>query len=91
MLDYSDEAIFLYVQMVVKGILPDKFTFPFLLSACSKVLAFYEGVQLHGALVKMGLMEDAFIENSLIHFYVECEKLDYSQRCSMEWLRLISN
>ncbi|XP_008224272.1 PREDICTED: pentatricopeptide repeat-containing protein At3g22690 [Prunus mume] len=76
----SDEAVLLYVQMVVKGILPDKFTFPFVLSACSKVVAFREGVQLHGALVKMGLEEDAFIENSLIHFYAECGELDYSRK-----------
>ncbi|CAL8073932.1 unnamed protein product [Prunus armeniaca] len=76
----SDEAVLLYVQMVVKGILPDKFTFPFVLSACSKVVAFSEGVQLHGALVKMGLEEDAFIENSLIHFYAECGELDYSRK-----------
>ncbi|BFG13924.1 hypothetical protein CerSpe_001980 [Prunus speciosa] len=75
-----DEAVLLYVQMVVNGILPDKFTFPFVLSGCSKVVAFSEGVQLHGALVKMGLEEDAFIENSLIHFYAECGELDYSRK-----------
>ncbi|PQQ11135.1 pentatricopeptide repeat-containing protein [Prunus yedoensis var. nudiflora] len=75
-----DEAVLLYVQMVVNGILPDKFTFPFVLSACSKVVAFSEGVQLHGALVKIGLEEDAFIENSLIHFYAECGELDYSRK-----------
>ncbi|KAM1403940.1 hypothetical protein ACFX2I_012481 [Malus domestica] len=39
----GDEAILPYVQMSVKGILPDKFTFPFSLSACSKIVAFYEG------------------------------------------------
>ncbi|KAM1522487.1 hypothetical protein ACFX13_012774 [Malus domestica] len=40
---FGDEAILPYVQMSVKGILPDKFTFPFSLSACSKIVAFYEG------------------------------------------------
>lgn len=76
----SDEAISLYVQMVAQGILPDKFTFPFALSACSKIGAFCEGVQLHGWLVKMGLEEDAFIGNSLIHFYAECGDLDYGRK-----------
>lgn len=76
----GDEAISLYVQMVVQGISPDKFTFPFALSACSKIGAFCEGVQLHGWLVKMGLEEDAFIGNSLIHFYAECGELDHGRK-----------
>lgn len=76
----GDQAILLYVQMVVLGILPDKYTFPFLLSGCAKVEALSEGVQLHGAVVKMGLEEDVFIGNSLIHFYAECGELDDGQK-----------
>ncbi|TKY71152.1 Pentatricopeptide repeat-containing protein [Spatholobus suberectus] len=49
----GDQAILLYVQMVVMGIVPDKYTFPFLLSACSKIMALSAGVQVHGAVVKM--------------------------------------
>ncbi|PRQ49693.1 putative tetratricopeptide-like helical domain, DYW domain-containing protein [Rosa chinensis] len=81
-----DEAIGLYVQMVLQGVLPDKFTFPFALSACSKIVAFCEGVQLHGSLVKTGLEEDVFIGNSLIHFYAECGHLDYAQKVFDEML-----
>ena len=76
----GDEAMLLYVQMVVMGIMPDKYTFPFVLSGCAKVEAFSEGIQLHGAVVKMGLEEDMFIRNSLIHFYAECGDLDDSQK-----------
>ncbi|PON80007.1 DYW domain containing protein [Parasponia andersonii] len=76
----GDEAISVYVQMVVIGIMPDKYTFPFALSGCAKVEAFSEGIQLHGAVVKMGLEEDLFIRNSLIHFYAECGELDDGQK-----------
>ena len=76
----GDQAIWLYVQMVVMGIVPDKFTFPFLLSACSKIMALSEGVQVHGAVVKMGLEEDIFVRNSLIHFYAECSKVDLGRK-----------
>lgn len=76
----GDEAILLYVQMSVKGILPDKYTFPFVLSGCVKVEAFREGVQFHGAVVKMGLVEDVFIGNSLIHFYAESGDIDKGRK-----------
>lgn len=67
-----DEAILLYLQMVTRGINPDHFTYPFVLSSCSKVFAFSEGTQIHGSIFKAGLQEDLFIQNSLIHFYSEC-------------------
>ncbi|PRQ44732.1 putative pentatricopeptide [Rosa chinensis] len=75
-----DEAIVLYVHMVLQGVLLDKFTFPLALSAYSKTLAFCEGVQLHGSLVKMGFEQDVFIGNPLIHFYAECGDLDYAHK-----------
>ncbi|KAA0049341.1 pentatricopeptide repeat-containing protein [Cucumis melo var. makuwa] len=66
-----DEAISLYVQMIEFGFMPDNFTFPFVLSACAKTAAFVEGIQLHGALMKIGLERDMFVANSLIHLYAE--------------------
>lgn len=72
----GEDAILLYVQMVGLGIIPDKYTFPFVLSGCAKVEAFVMGVQLHSAVVKLGLYDDVFIGNSLIHFYAECGELD---------------
>ncbi|XP_038877935.1 pentatricopeptide repeat-containing protein At3g22690 [Benincasa hispida] len=66
-----DEAISLYVQMIEVGFMPDNFTFPFVLSVCAKTGAFVEGVQLHGALMKIGLERDMFVANSLIHLYAE--------------------
>ncbi|KAL5541519.1 hypothetical protein UlMin_009229 [Ulmus minor] len=76
----GDEAILLYVEMVVVGIVPDKYSFPFVLSGCAKVKAFSEGVQFHGVVVKMGLDGDLFVRNSLIHFYAECGELDDGQK-----------
>lgn len=76
----GDEAILLYLQLMVTGMVPDKFTFPFVLSACTKVMGFHEGVQVHGVVVKMGLVEDVFIENSLIHFYAECGEMKFARK-----------
>ncbi|ESW29103.1 hypothetical protein PHAVU_002G043500 [Phaseolus vulgaris] len=75
-----EKAILLYIQMVGMGIVPDNYTFPFLLSACSKTTALSEGVQVHGVVVKMGLDGDIFVSNSFIHFYAECGKVDLGRK-----------
>ncbi|OVA15528.1 Pentatricopeptide repeat [Macleaya cordata] len=93
----GEEAILLYVLMVNQGILPDNFTFPFLLSACTKISAFWEGIQVHGSLIKMGLESDIYIENSLIHFYAENCEMDsarevfdkMTERNVVSWTSLI--
>lgn len=76
----GDEAILLYNEMAVAGIVPDKFTFPFVLSGCTKAVGFCEGVQVHGAVLKMGLEEDVFIANSLVHFYAECGEMNHARK-----------
>ncbi|KAK3190109.1 hypothetical protein Dsin_029670 [Dipteronia sinensis] len=93
----GEEAILLYLELVGFGLLPDKFTFPFVLSSCAKSLACSEGAQVHGAIVKMGFEGDVFIANSLIHFYSECGEIDYgrkvfdemSERNVVSWTSLI--
>ncbi|KAK3440787.1 hypothetical protein EUGRSUZ_B01053 [Eucalyptus grandis] len=68
----GERAILVFVRMLEMGVMPDKYTFPFLLSACTKVSWFREGVQVHGAIVKMGFAGDMFVANTLIHFHFEC-------------------
>ncbi|XP_020080067.1 pentatricopeptide repeat-containing protein At3g22690-like, partial [Ananas comosus] len=79
-----DEALKLYIGMVSVGVVPDRFSFPPLLTVCSKILAFEEGQQLHGVLLKIGeeggVQGDLFIQNSLVHFYVECGEMSCAQR-----------
>ncbi|XP_004512460.1 pentatricopeptide repeat-containing protein At1g31920 [Cicer arietinum] len=67
-----DEALLLYVEMLERGIEPDKFTYPFVLKACSLLGALKEGVQIHGHVLKTGLEGDLFVENSLINMYGKC-------------------
>ncbi|CBI26289.3 unnamed protein product, partial [Vitis vinifera] len=91
------EAILLYVRMLVLGVTPNHYTFPFVLSGCTKIAAFCEGIQVHGSVVKMGLEEDVFIQNCLIHFYAECGHMDHghkvfegmSERNVVSWTSLI--
>ncbi|KAF9673745.1 hypothetical protein SADUNF_Sadunf10G0056000 [Salix dunnii] len=94
---FGDKAIVVFRQMMCMGVVPDNFTFPFVLSACTKSAALSEGFQVHGAIVKMGFERDIFIENSLIHFYGECGEIDcmrrvfdkMSERNVVSWTSLI--
>ncbi|KAL4180021.1 hypothetical protein AMTRI_Chr13g90080 [Amborella trichopoda] len=47
----------------------DRRTYPSLFQACAQLSAFVEGAQLHGQVIKFGLDPDAFIQNTIIHFY----------------------
>ncbi|KAG6736061.1 hypothetical protein POTOM_061245 [Populus tomentosa] len=91
------KAIAVFRQLMCMGAVPDNFTFPFVLSACTKSAALSEGFQVHGAIVKMGFERDMFVENSLIHFYGECGEIDcmrrvfdkMSERNVVSWTSLI--
>lgn len=75
-----DEALLLFLRMMISGISPDKYTFPFVLSACTKSRANRNGIQIHGLIVKMDYAKDLFVQNSLVHFYAECGELDCARK-----------
>ncbi|XVF28788.1 hypothetical protein REPUB_Repub15cG0061700 [Reevesia pubescens] len=83
--------------MLSLGISPDKYTFPFLLSACTKISASAEGFQVHGSFIKMDFQGDMYILNSLIHFYAECGEIvlgrkvfdEMTERNVVSWTSLI--
>ncbi|CAN6462826.1 unnamed protein product [Victoria cruziana] len=76
----GEEALLLYCRMLLERILPDHFTFPFLLNACAKVQAEKEGLQVQASLIKLGLESDIFIQNSLMHFYAVCGDMHLAKK-----------
>lgn len=70
------QAILFYVRMVLSGVEPNSYTFPFLLKSCAKVAATHEGKQLHAQILKLGLDSDPFIHTSLINMYAQSNELD---------------
>ncbi|OAY59859.1 pentatricopeptide repeat-containing protein At4g18840 [Manihot esculenta] len=66
-------AISLFYSMLCNpNSVPNQFTFPFVLKACSQVIGVGEGEQVHGLVFKHGLSQDLFVQNSLITFYSAC-------------------
>ncbi|GFP84069.1 pentatricopeptide repeat-containing protein at3g22690 [Phtheirospermum japonicum] len=74
------EAILIYVDMLVSGVEPDNYTFPFVLSACAKSSKLSEGLQFHASVVKMGYQNDVFVSNSLVYYYGECGETDSARK-----------
>ncbi|CAN4092358.1 unnamed protein product [Withania somnifera] len=65
------ESIILYKDMCFKGILPDNYTFPFVLRSCSVLSALWEGREVHCNVIKYGFESDVFVQSSLISLYAQ--------------------
>ncbi|XP_059641429.1 pentatricopeptide repeat-containing protein At1g31920 [Cornus florida] len=93
-----EEALFVYDDMLDRGVEPDNFTYPALLKACALIPALQEGMQIHGHVFKLGLVDDEFVKNSLISMYGKCGKVRNScavfeqmdQRSIASWSALIA-
>ncbi|CAN8295040.1 unnamed protein product [Cochlearia groenlandica] len=68
-------ALNVYVCMISLGLLPNSYTFPFLLRSCAKSKAFKEGKQIHGHVLKLGYGLDLYVHTSLISMYAQNGKL----------------
>uniref|UniRef100_A0A1D1Y4J7 Pentatricopeptide repeat-containing protein At3g29230 n=1 Tax=Anthurium amnicola TaxID=1678845 RepID=A0A1D1Y4J7_9ARAE len=62
-----------FFDMQRSGVLPDNFTYPFLLRACCSGQAALAQVEMiHAHVVKMGFLGDVFVPNSLLDSYSRC-------------------
>ncbi|XP_021763466.1 pentatricopeptide repeat-containing protein At3g46790, chloroplastic-like [Chenopodium quinoa] len=69
-------AISLYYQLLDHGLNPDNFTFPFVLKACSALLAVKEGREIHEHVIRTGWENDVFVGAALIDMYAKCGCLE---------------
>ncbi|OIW09101.1 hypothetical protein TanjilG_16328 [Lupinus angustifolius] len=65
-------AISLYHQMIVYGLSPDNFTFPFVLKACSALSAIGVGRRIHECVIRTGWERDVFVGAALVDMYAKC-------------------
>ncbi|KAI8558650.1 hypothetical protein RHMOL_Rhmol04G0113100 [Rhododendron molle] len=64
-------AIDLYYEMVESGVIPNKYTYPFVLKACSGLQAVEDGKMVHDQARRNGLVSDAYISTALVDFYAK--------------------
>ncbi|XP_010250014.1 PREDICTED: pentatricopeptide repeat-containing protein At1g08070, chloroplastic-like [Nelumbo nucifera] len=69
-------AVAFYVRMLLAGVEPNSYTFPFLLKSCAQATATQQGRQVHAHILKLGLETDAFVHTSLISMYARNGELE---------------
>ncbi|KAL8049960.1 hypothetical protein ABFX02_06G052700 [Erythranthe guttata] len=75
-----EAAISLYRQLLDQELVPDKFTFPFALKACSALSEIDVGREIHERVRKTGLETDVFVGAALIDMYAKCRCVSESRQ-----------
>ncbi|KAL8480539.1 hypothetical protein ACS0TY_027179 [Phlomoides rotata] len=73
-------CITLHAHMLEKSVTPNKFSFPLIIRACSIDGAVEEANQVHAQVLKLGLAQDSYCQNNLIHMYVRFNCLEEAKR-----------
>ncbi|KAF8404412.1 hypothetical protein HHK36_009297 [Tetracentron sinense] len=76
----SFEALLLFKNMVRSGISPDSYTFPFLFKACAGVDDSNLGFSFHSVILKLGLENNLYVQNSMVDMYCKCRCVDYGRK-----------
>ena len=96
-------AITQYKQMLTNPqaenpILPDRFTFPFVIKCCAGLPCHFLGQQVHAQVCKFGPKSLLIIENALIDMYTKCDNFidahkvfdEMTERDAISWNSLLS-
>ncbi|MED6145365.1 hypothetical protein PIB30_024567 [Stylosanthes scabra] len=73
------QAIDLYYKMLQLGVTPNKFTYPFVLKACSALQDIQVGQGIHEDVEKLGLEMDIYVCTALVDMYAKCGDLFQAQ------------
>ncbi|KAG9129555.1 hypothetical protein Leryth_023902 [Lithospermum erythrorhizon] len=66
------QSFHIFIDMLFDAyVVPDKFTFTFILKACAALCSIEYGQQIHGVLVKGGFYDDVYVYNTLVHVYAK--------------------
>ncbi|KAL1532478.1 pentatricopeptide repeat-containing protein [Salvia divinorum] len=92
-------TITLYESMLSRfEILPDRFTYPFVIRSIGGMSDACLGKQIHGHVCKFGLIDDSMVKNCFLDMYVKCDAMaeahkvfdEMSDRDVVTWNSLIS-
>ncbi|XVF28934.1 hypothetical protein REPUB_Repub15cG0075600 [Reevesia pubescens] len=73
---WLSEALILFSAMLREGVEASEVMIVDLVSACARLGAIQEGLQLHGRIVKAGFDCCDFVQATIIHFYAACGRVD---------------
>ncbi|CAI9287251.1 unnamed protein product [Lactuca saligna] len=74
------EVLLLYISMLKTNIMPDPYTYPSMLKACTSLNLFSHGLSFHQHSIVNGYSSDAYIAASLINFYAKIGYTDVASK-----------
>ncbi|KAF8759305.1 hypothetical protein HU200_010343 [Digitaria exilis] len=74
------EALRLHRGMLRRGVLPNEFTLPTVLKACTRARVWRHTRAAHGVAVKLGFAGHVFVGNALLHSYASAGSLEDSRQ-----------
>ena len=77
---YSEEAVKFFEKMQQGRVLPNAITFVCGLKACGNIGAIDKIGEIHDEIERKGLLEDAFVSNTLVDMYARCGALTKAQQ-----------
>lgn len=72
---YLDEALELFLQLRLEGVVPDTYTVSSVLPACGGLLLVEDGEIVHGLTEKTGIKKDVIVSNGLLSMYFKFDSL----------------
>eukprot|EP01018_Ginkgo_biloba_P020814 Gb_00195 [translate_table: standard] len=75
-----NEALRLFNQMQLVGVMPNSFTMVSVLQACTDLGAMQLGKCIHDYIIKRGIESDVFVGNSLIYMYAKCGNVEHARQ-----------
>lgn len=76
---HEEESLKLFVRMADENIRWNEHTFASILSACSNLRSMKLGNQIHGYVLKNGLIVNPFIASGLVDVYCKCNNMKYAE------------
>lgn len=71
-----NQALDFFKEMILAGVEPNAITIASAISACASLKSLQKGLEIHCFAVKMGIVYEVLVGNSLIDMYSKCGKLE---------------
>ncbi|GMN35628.1 hypothetical protein TIFTF001_005410 [Ficus carica] len=73
------QALDLFKEMLLAGVKPNAVTITSAVSACASLKSLGKGMEIRGFAIKIGLIDDVLVGNSLIDMYSKCGEMEAAQ------------
>ncbi|KAL8091522.1 pentatricopeptide repeat-containing protein At3g62890-like [Apium graveolens] len=77
---HSSESVVLFKKMMLGFCCPDKYTFTFVMTSCSRQMSVVFGQSVHALVIKYGYAFDLYVGNSLINLYCVFVRMGDAQK-----------